>query len=375
MNKQVSFILPVASQPRFQKRIQSFREKAIACHIFSFERNYFEGKKDEMNYISLGFVSHGSYLKRIGKMFKSLMILIKHKKLLSESVCLYAFGLDNALLALILKYFVVRTNPKVVCEIGDIRSTMVGNTVLSKALRQIERRILSKVSCIVVTSPAYRDEYIIKVQRISAEKIQVVENKLYPPMPDVKTKESRGNSPLVIGFFGLLRCQRSWNILSRLAKQNKSGIKIYIKGYLMNIDRFQEELAQNANMIYEGEYVSPDDLADMYEKIDICWIGNMSNNDINGSWALPNRLYESLYYQTPIIAHSKSGVAAKIKQYNCGWAVDFDDEEHAVRFIESLTREDILEKTRNCVSVPREDLVAVYDHDKLVEKILEEAGT
>ncbi|QMV41718.1 glycosyltransferase [Cohnella cholangitidis] len=370
MKNLITYILPVSSQPRFHKRIQSFEDQNHSSLIFSFERNYFEGKKKDIEYTSLGYVAHGNYLSRIKKMYIALRILARNKDKISESLCLYSFGLDNAVMALIVRYLIIRKRIKVVCEIGDIRSKMVGNSLFSKCLRKLERLVLRKVDCIVVTAPAYRDEYLIKLQKLPMEKIEVIENKLYPPIPDVQLKQNMDGRPLVIGLFGLLRCQRSWNIISRLAEHNRQNIQIYIRGFLLNISDFQEKLNQYPNMRFEGEYVSPDDLADMYAKVDICWIANMSNNDINGNWALPNRYYESIYYHTPIIAHAKSGVAPRIEQNKCGWTVDFDDEESAIRQIESLTRDEVLEKMNNCKNVDQKDLVGTRDHDIFIRHII-----
>src|SRR5699024_1148067 len=118
MEETITFILPVTSQPRYHKRIGAFTEKGYNCKIFSFERDYFKGKRDEMSYTSLGRISHGSYFKRIKVLISAVYKLRSKKDTIKNSKCIYVFGFDNLILITLIKFFLKIKRP-IVYEVAD----------------------------------------------------------------------------------------------------------------------------------------------------------------------------------------------------------------------------------------------------------------
>ncbi len=366
---QIVFLLPVSSQPRYHKRIQAFADCGYTARLFSFDRPYFKGKPG-VSYVSLGSLEHGRYLSRLWKLARAIRVLTAHRDVLRQASCLYAFGTDMALLAMAATFLLGLSVP-VVYELGDIRSLMVREGIVGKLARWMERLLLRGVKRVVVTSLAFRDEYLIRIQGIARENVFVLENKLYPPVPPRLKKQRWDKSrPLVIGLFGVLRCNRSWERLYELAKQEPGNIEVYIRGYQMSLHQFVERVEELENLRYEGEYVSPDDLADMYGRIDVCWIGNMGENTVNGRWAMPNRWYESLYYQVPVVVHVHSAMAPLIREKGCGWVVDFDSREDVFRFWSELTPETYEAAYERCCQIPETDVIGLDDHRELISNHL-----
>ena len=58
-------LLPVQSQARFWKRINSLQRLGVSTKVFSFERDYYEGQSSRREWVSLGALPHGKYLRRI----------------------------------------------------------------------------------------------------------------------------------------------------------------------------------------------------------------------------------------------------------------------------------------------------------------------
>ncbi len=362
------FFLPVPSQPRYHKRIKAFENVGYNNLIFSFERDYFKGGKSNVSYTSLGKIDHGKYVNRILKYFKAFTVVMAFKKEIKDSEIIYVFGLDLAIFVIIFTNL-FKVKSKIVYEVGDIRSIMIGRKIKNKVMRFLERKVISKVEFVTVTSPYFVEEYYSNIQKIKSSKCFVLENKLYDSSTKSVSRESLElTETLTIGLFGVIRCQQSWEILCKLAESFPSKIKIYIRGYILGISNFEEKISELANMNYEGEYTSPHDLADIYSKIDICWIANVSDNKLNTKLALPNRLYESLYYRVPMVAHVESGAAKRIAELEAGWVLDFYNIKHCIEKIMAINAQEYSIKKRNTL-VPKEKIIGNDDHSILINKL------
>ena len=368
IEKSAVFILPVISQPRYLKRIQALKADGYNCTIFSFEREYFKGNNLE-EFISLGRVQHGNYLKRSKILIKAFLKLLRNRVTIKNANYLYVFGLDNlVLINLLVK--LLNADIKIIYEVADIRDAMFQTNMLGKTLRLVEKNMIEKTYLTVVTSPYFISDYFVPLLNVRSDKFLVIENKLFNPIPELIEKEHENNK-LRIGFFGLLRSQKAWELLYNLAAKHPNYIEIYIRGYLLNLGDFEKKINELDNIKYDGEYKSPDDLAEMYGRIDISLIGNISNNMKNVNLALPNRYYESLHYRTPMIAHSNTAVARKIKQNAVGWEIDFTELDTAIEKIMSINSDE-LKKVKEKTYVDKNLTVGDYDHQILLNRIKKE---
>lgn len=363
----VIFVMPVTSQPRYHKRIASFRDLGYETLIFSFEREYFKGKTSEMQYVSLGKIQHRNYFKRIKVFLNALSILSKYRKHFEEASVVYVFGLDIAIMMLLLNA-VTRLKMHIVLEVADIRGVLTSKAWKGKILRYIEKTVISHISLVTVTSPYFVKDYYKNIQQLKEQKFYVLENKLLEPIPlRIEKRTWDGKRPLKLGLFGVLRCNRSWDILYKLAKEYPDQIEVYIRGHQMGLNHFEDRVNELDNIIYEGEYVSPDDLAEIYSKIDVTWLGNVSDNSDNIKWALPNRLYESIYYKVPMIVHTGSAVARRVEELSVGWNVDFFNEAEAVEKILKLTPEEYVRMFEN-TTAHLEYAIGTKDNEELVQR-------
>ncbi len=363
--KSVIFLFPVTSQPRFYKRVRAFIALGYIEHIFSFERRYFKGDVDNISYISLGKVSHRKYLSRITKLFHAVNVLIANKTKFINAKCIYAFGLDMVFLSLIVK-IIFRISVPIIYEIGDVVPIMLINKLKSNIFRWLERTLIKKVFLVVTVTSGIKDDYLVKRQNISGDKIFILENKLYPPIPEPKERKYwKGNRALVIGFFGLLDSQKTWDFLYNMAKSNPKKIKIYIKGYNFNLKNFEKRNNELDNIIYEGEYVSPSDLAEIYSKVDITMLDLDISNDY---WAKPNRYFESIYYGVPMIESKEKWLAKNTKVKDYAWLIDGNNVKESIRKIINISPGKYKSKYDRIRSIQEEGL-GVLDHKSLIQKI------
>lgn len=363
----IAFLLPVQNHVRFQKRISLLKELGVETDIFSFEREHYPGKT--ISYISIGKVKHGNYIKRIVPLIKALS---KVRNSIRNSDVVYAFGLDTGFLGWFAKTL-SRRNSKLVYEVGDIREIMVDEGKRGQTLRLMERLLVKRTNVIVVTSPAYVSEYFNKIQGITNSNFQVIENKM-PYIPEnakYPLFSTNNKRPICIGYFGIIRCSRSLEILKQVAIQSKGRKKVIIHGIPRNIPRFEKNVAKTPNMEYGGPYRVPEDLAEMYCNIDLVWAcyPYTGSKKGNWSWAMTNRFYEACAYRRPILAQRGTQDGKRATKLGIGLEIDLSDAKKSVEKILSVTPDSLVKWSKKIEKLPKEIFVYGDEHKKLLESL------
>lgn len=187
-----------------------------------------------------------------------------------------------------------RPGQALVYECLDIHRKMVSGGVAGRILRFIERRLLDRTARVIVSSPAFERDYFRAVQRWRGP-IELVENKV-GSLPEAPTSGAgTADGPWVIGWFGMLRCRRSLEILAALAARSDGRVRVLVAG-IPSPDIFPDfaaEIARAPFVEYAGPY-RPSDLPRLYGRVHFAWCIDYFEEGLNSRWLLPNRLYESL---------------------------------------------------------------------------------
>src|SRR5690606_35843319 len=104
----------------------------------------------------------------------------------------------------------------------DVQRVFLGPRFTGRAMRACERRLLDAVNLLVVSSPDFISRYFAPVQRYRGP-WHLLENKIAghwmrssgeacPGRPRLL----RAGKPWVIGWFGVLRCRKTLDLLERL---------------------------------------------------------------------------------------------------------------------------------------------------------------
>jgi len=169
-------------------------------------------------------------------------------------------------------------------------------------LRMLEGCLTKRAALIITSSPAFIREYFEKRTSIKLP-VLLLENKVFGAGPITIPAPRPAAPPWRIGWFGAIRCRKSLDILSEIAKAHKGLVEIIIRGRPA-YDQFDDFDAQvNAAGIHFGGAYTPDDLAKIYGDIHFSWAIDMFEEGQNSAWLLPNRMYEGgLYGAVPITA-------------------------------------------------------------------------
>jgi succinoglycan biosynthesis protein ExoL len=174
----------------------------------------------------------------------------------------------------------------------------------SRLLRGLETRLISGADLIVTSSPRFISEYF--KPRNFGRPIKVLENKvlasdfgigrpIQPPRTD--------GPPWKLGWFGMIRCRRSFEILSRVAREAEGNLQIRIAGRPSpkEFPDFDSLLAGAPHVRFTGSYRF-DELPALYGDVHFSWAVDYFERGLNSSWLLPNRIYESSFFGAVPIA-------------------------------------------------------------------------
>ncbi|WP_185983299.1 glycosyl transferase family 1 [Aureimonas mangrovi] len=261
--------------------------------------------------VDLGRTYDGDFRQRIAKLASALVSRQKGALAALNPDVVVARNLEMLALARSLP-FAAPAQPRFVYETLDIHRLLLRKDAVGRAMRRLERSLLSPAALIVTSSPAFIENYLRPLQKVDAP-IMLLENKVLDlsgsPAPAVARDPTSGR-PLRIGWFGALRCSRSLDLLGAFSRAMEGRYEIILRGRpaTREFANFEGQVAAEPFMRFEGPYRA-EDLPRLYAEVDYVWAIDFFEAGLNSDWLLPNRLYEGCRHgAVPIaMAHTQTG--------------------------------------------------------------------
>ena len=269
--------------------------------------------------VNLSQTFNGGFIQRILSVIKEILFLKKHRQLFIDADVILARNLE--MLAIAVRGRSLCPNPPaIVYECLDIHRLMLGSGIISKALRALEGWLCKRACAVITSSPAFISEYFNAMSDVHLP-IRLVENKVYPcpEIPAPITARQTGKS-WKIGWFGIIRCRKSLDILCELARTSNGAVEVIIRGRpaLDQFDDFHKTVSSTSGVQFLGAYKNPEDLAAMYQDVHFSWAIDMFEEGLNSSWLLPNRIYEGGLFKTVPIALDSVETGRTLKRMGIG---------------------------------------------------------
>jgi succinoglycan biosynthesis protein ExoL len=253
--------------------------------------------------VDLGQTSDGKLASRVASVGKAVARIRWLARFLRDADVLLARNLEMLVIAASARKRYA-ANAALVYECLDIHRILFANFPLSGALHWLESRLWRNVDLLLTSSPAFVREYFIP--RSFPAPTRVVENKVL--LADQETIKIPGvhrapGPPWRIGWFGMLRCARSLEILCALAREANGAVEVVIRGrpseaVFKNLER---TITGRPHVHFGGPYRNPKDLLAIYGDVHFTWAIDFYESGQNSALLLPNRIYEGcLYGAVPI---------------------------------------------------------------------------
>jgi len=366
----VTFLLPVATQPRFHKRIRMVQEAGFHVRVAAFDRDYVEGPRHPYPVASLGHVVPGTYHRRVVAAPRTLWRLGRF----GLSPLTYAFGTEMALYAKLTGQV-----ERLIVEIGDIREVLTSSRTWGWALRRLDRAVVETADLTVSTSPHFLEEYYRKWMNTEMKNTLVIENKIdrvtarrFAEVSDGKRDRAAVATEKVrIGWFGVLRCRNTWEALRQWAAGGPKGREVLVRGLVTEAGPTVGEMEGAAGVRFEGPYEWPNDIPAMYRSVDVVCAACPSTRAVEGNWmwASPNRFYEAGFFRKPMLVLEGGATQADVDEYGIGRAIDFASPGHAATQLGSVTRSILCAWADAYEDVPRELFMEQDDGARLAAEL------
>ncbi len=303
----IVYLTPDCTDAAVKKRAHGFTALGHELVSFSFRRaRYDVGYQPDWPNVELGQTEERRLASRIVMCLGALRTIYANRRKWREATMLYVRNVDLSLLGVVGKWL-TRSRAPLVYEVLDVHPALTQHGVRAAVLRWLERRVLGRSELLVISSPAFLRDYFQPTQHYTG-RVFLLENKW--PREDMCARERKlpfeldDHEPVwTIGWFGNLRCQKSLDILTGLAEMLPDRVRIYLRGHasLLGERTLLDAIRGNPNMVYEGEYSAPKELAEIYSRVHFSWCGDLCGGE-NSLWLLPCRLYEGGYFGIPAIA-------------------------------------------------------------------------
>jgi succinoglycan biosynthesis protein ExoL len=247
-----------------------------------------------------------------------------------------------------------------VYESLDIHKLLLGRHPVGSVLRFVESALWRDVDLVLTSSPAFVRNYFLPRRfpgpiRIEENKVLVLDDPVigHPPF-----REASG-PPWRIGWFGMIRCRRSLEILSSLARAFDGAVEIIIRGRPSEFafPDFKAALNGLRNVHYLGPYRNPDDLAQIYGDVHFSWAIDYYEKGLNSAWLLPCRMYEGSLYGSVPIAEKGVETSSWLLQRHAGVVLDEPIERRLAEFFGNLNQATYAKLANRVVALSRDDLV------------------
>ena len=188
---------------------------------------------------------------------------------------------------------------RLVHECLDVHRLLLSSRPEGRFLRQLESRLWRGVDLLLTSSPGFVENYF-EPRRFPAS-VRMVENKvLRLDNHDLleSGKPRPAGPPWRIGWFGMIRCRKSLEMLGALASQAGGAVEIVLRGRpsASVFPDFEAAIAKYPRLHFGGPYRNPEDLPALYGDVHFSWTLDYYEEGQNSAWLLPNRVYEGTLY-------------------------------------------------------------------------------
>lgn len=318
--------------PRVEKYVDFYKSDNIAYTLIGWNRSLAQVSKPNTIYFNCA-AEFGAGMTNVSKLIKFNMFLFSTlRKQRKNYDVIHACDFDTVLPALLVKFF---WRKKVVFDVFDwyTDSRSVGNKFILRMVKFMERLSLRKSDYVIICDEEREEQLPIKIK---AEKLKVLPNiPTFTTQPKPSNQYKKG--PITLSYVGIFGTGRGLENLLK-AVSTRSNIQLNIGGF-GELQTLLEQYATNyENITYYGKMDYQNSLELMNESDIICAMYYKVNR--NHIFAAPNKYFEGLFLNRPILTTEGTSIGKKTEKYKTGYVIG-ESVEDIVDFLNNLDIEQV----------------------------------
>jgi len=339
----VLFFLSHQPNPRFIKQI-NYMAKRHEVNVLCFRRaalpDLGANIAKNVSVLSLGEIaSSGQYLLRLVTYLKAFGVLWTARRKIAADVVIIN-NIDVLALELVSRAMFTKRST-VILEISDLLQYVFEGGLGARVSKGLDRLLYGNfVERLIVTSRKYYDDYYATFFRGPSMEL---ENKPLKSMLPARGPVRNDSDKIIVGVVGLIYQAAPVRALFE-AVEDMENVEVHIYGRLYETQGskalVEEACARLPNVKFLGEYDFFQDAARIYGSLDLLYVSydtapTMHNNRL----ALPNKLYEAMYFRVPLVASRLTYLAERVLEAGIGYEIDCGDTGQIRAAIESCRKD------------------------------------
>lgn len=331
-NGTVIFIANSLHQPRIIKRIASLHNGGFNVVVYGYSRQSYQcnAVTDSIPVTLLGQQKDGTdYISK----------LVDYKKDIDKIVATHGkqpiYYCTSVFAATLLRHKGV----KYVYEVSDILYGYPKFRPVEPLLKWIDKKNIKKSALTVMTSQGFADYFFGNKQQPN---VLVQPNKLGSYFKDKNREAIEPASKLRFAFVGAIRYKNTVLRFAEVIGKHYPKHEFHFYGEGIMSDDAKELAQKYSNVFYHGPYKNPDNIESIYANVDVVMAAYETSSK-NELIAEPNKLYEAMFFCKPIIVSKGTFLESRVKQLNCGFAIDSGNDSSIIDFLDELKSDQIKE--------------------------------
>lgn len=321
--KKLVMLVGFLPNPRLYKRL-ALEKQEYDTHLICWDR----GSEMQLKPKEDGFTVHSLSIPAAGNPVKRLpayaLFSRKAQRLLQmiDPDVIHVQGLDMLRIACRYKEHTLKP-VQIIYEVADLHRLLIdkpsniSKKMLQRFLRQEEKRCCQEIALLIVTSEKFLDEYL-------GSYVPKDKTLFMPNTPDLSAfaeykPKAYNRDDFTVGFIGDVRYPQQMRNLIEAAKA--CDIKVLFAGFEQGGNEIESLCRSYSHGEWFGRFNFKEQAAALYEKCDVIYSvydADMTNVRV----ALPNKLYEAIYCERPIIVAKGTYLAELVERWGVGVAVD-----------------------------------------------------
>ncbi len=321
----------------------AFMEAGYNVAVYGYKRKGQKISDLPYKYTLLGEISERNYFSRLELYYDTIKRLAKICK---GTLCFYS-SLDIAIFAVRL------IKSPYIYEVCDLTELCIKNRFIRNSLINQNKSVIKKSLHTIFTSQGFADYF----DDIPASKYSLLPNKVSKNCPQVSIHRGLDDKKIRIGFVGVIRFESTYIFIKNCIEKSDNiyihlyGIYSDGDGYAKKIKNIQEKNPQR--VFYHGRFSNPIDLPKIYSEIDLVLSAYPPTPGV--IHAEPNKLYEALFFDCPIIVSEDTFLGRKVKKLGVGYVVNPMDEDSIAQFLNNLSSTSYSLACDACRKIPKSD--------------------
>lgn len=355
--------------PRVDKRIKEFVANGYDVEVygFEFENVRIDNSKNTAYYYNVlatipNFPNQLSYRERAVLFYKKIKEVIK--KFDKKETLFYFFTINTSFITLFIP------NLLFINEESDMLFDRAKNPLVRELIIWVNKCIVKKSYKTVMTSQGFADFYY--GDKIPSN-IVIIPNKVSSAclkLPMVAKLPFDVNH-IKFAFTGNARYNSIFN-MCKVVGEHFPQHEFHFYGTLNYFTEEQKQaVARFKNVTVHGPFKNPDDLPEIYSKIDFV-ISTYDSAGVNVQYAESNKIYESMFFETPIFVSTNTVLEKIVNKHNIGYALNALDDAVVIKTIESITKDKYEEFRTALRAIDKKD--SVNDNTIFFQMLKKEIG-